>query len=238
LLVVLVFAAAALWLATVIWARSMEVMPGTMGMDLVTFVVMWTLMMAAMMLPSAFTMITLYASMVQSRSKRLSRFIAGYLLTWSLTGVPAFALAWFAGEIAVDHQAWARASAAVIFAAAGLYQLTPLKERCLRHCRTPLGHLLHYGSYRGAFRDLRAGMHHGLFCLGCCWGLMLLMVAFGVMNLATMTILAGVIALEKQWTHGEKVARGVGILALLLAIGVLFVPDLAPGLLATAMDAM
>lgn len=236
-LIILILAVAVLWLLTAIWAQSMGVMPGTMGMGLVTFVVMWTLMMAAMMLPSAFTMITLYAKTVQTRQRRLALFIGGYLLAWALTGIPAFALAWIAGRIATAHASWATPAAAVIFASCGLYQLTPLKDRCLRHCRTPLGHLLHYGSYQGAFRDLRAGAHHGLFCLGCCWGLMILMVAFGIMNIMAMIVLAVVIALEKQWSHGEAVAKIVGVTSLILVIGVIFAPELAPGLLATAMNA-
>jgi predicted metal-binding membrane protein len=238
ILIALVLAAAALWLTVIIWAGSMEIMPGTMGMGAVVFVVMWTLMMAAMMLPSAFTMITLYTRAVQMRQRRLGLFVAGYLLAWSLTGIPAFALAWGAGKIVTERSSWDSAAAAAIFASCGLYQLTPLKDRCLRHCRTPLGHLLHYGNFRGTFRDLRAGAHHGLFCLGCCWGLMALMIAFGVMNIVAMIILAAVVALEKQWSHGETVAKAVGAVALLLAIGVLFLPELAPGLLVTAMDSM
>ena len=72
------------------------------------------------------------------------------------------------------------------FAAAGLYQLTPLKDLCLSHCRSPLGLLLHYGSYRGKARDLRVGVHHGGYCLGCCWALMVILIAVGVMNIAAM----------------------------------------------------
>jgi predicted metal-binding membrane protein len=126
----------------------------------------------------------------------------------------------------------------VIFAAAGLYQLTSLKHRCLRHCRSPLAHLMHYGNYRGRLRDLRAGAHHGFFCLGCCWGLMLLMIAFGVMNLLAMVVLAGVIGIEKQWRHGERFARVTGAVSLALAVAVIFVPELAPGLDGGVMDTM
>jgi predicted metal-binding membrane protein len=230
ILIALLLVGAALWLATIIWAQDMEVMPGTMGLGLATFVGMWTLMMAAMMLPSAFTMIVLYASMVQSQHRRLGLFIGGYLLAWSLTGIPAFGLAWATGRIAADYASWTTTSAVVIFASCGLYQLTPLKDRCLRHCRTPLSHLLHYGSYRGALRDLRAGAHHGLYCLGCCWGLMALIIAFGVMNLVAMVALAGVVVLEKQWVHGEAVAKVAGVVSLLLAVAVIFAPGIAPGL--------
>lgn len=231
ILVVLTLVAAALWLATIVWARSMGVMPGTMGMGLAAFVVMWTLMMAAMMLPSSSTMVSLYAGILQAdRNRRLTAFVAGYVLVWSLTGIPVFALAWLAGRVAVDQPGWATATASAMFATCAVYQLTPLKDRCLRHCRSPLSHLLHYGNYRGRLRDLRAGLHHGMFCLGCCWALMMLMIAFGVMNLVAMIVLAGVVALEKQWSRGEAVPRITGVVSLALAVGVIFAPDLAPGL--------
>ena len=239
ILIALFLVAAALWLTIITWARDMESMPGTMGLGLAAFVVVWAFMMAAMMLPSSITMVSLYTGTLQTRRyRRLVAFLAGYVLAWSLTGIPAFALAWAAGRIAVDYPGWATGAAALIFATTGVYQLTSLKDRCLRHCRSPLSHLLHYSSYRGKLRDVRAGLHHGLFCLGCCWGLMVLMVAFGVMNLGVMIVLAGVVALEKQWSHGEKVARVVGVVSLILAIGVIFIPDLAPGLQGAVMDSM
>ena len=195
--------------------------------------------MAAMMLPSAMPMITLYARTVrQPRSIRMALFGSGYVLAWALTGIPAFGLAWVAGRVAVDHQGWATGTAVLLFAATGIYQLTSIKHRCLQHCRSPLAHLLHYGNYRGRFRDLRAGGHHGLFCLACCWALMALMVAFGVMNLAAMVVLAGAIAIEKQWSHGDGFARVVGLVSLGLAVLVIFYPGLAPGLHAGTMNSM
>jgi predicted metal-binding membrane protein len=122
----------------------------------------------------------------------------------------------------------------VVFAACGVYQLTPLKSRCLKHCRSPLSLLLHYGSYRGRLLDVRAGAHHGAWCLGCCWSLMALFVVVGVMNLAAMVVLAAVVLAEKLWMHGELLARVVGIAALALAVAVIWVPALAPGLQGTS----
>jgi predicted metal-binding membrane protein len=227
------------WLGTVIWAQDMDVVPGTMGMSLLAFVVMWTLMMTAVMLPSALPMITIYSKTIRtSRGPRIASFASGYLLAWSLTGVPAFLLAWTAGEIATEYSGWTTAASVVIFASAGIYQLTSLKYRCLQHCRSPIANLLHYGNYRGRLRDLRAGAHHGFFCLGCCWGLMLLMIAFGVMNLFAMAALAGVIAIEKQWKHGERFAQAAGVACLVLAVAVIFFPDLAPGLNGDVMTSM
>ena len=123
--------------------------------------------------------------------------------------------------------------ARAVFATCGLYQLTPLKSRCLKHCRSPLSLLLHYGAYRGRLRDVRAGVHHGAYCLGCCWSLMALFVVVGVMNLAAMVVLAIVVLAEKLSVHGELLARIVGITALALAIVVIWVPELAPGLPST-----
>jgi predicted metal-binding membrane protein len=124
----------------------------------------------------------------------------------------------------------ARVVAVAAFGALGVYQLTPLKFRCLSHCRSPLAHLLHYTSFRGPFRDLRAGIEHGLYCLGCCWALMLVLVALGVMNLPAMIAVAAIIAVEKVWRFGETFARVVGVGALVYAVLVGIQPALAPGL--------
>ncbi|HET7037527.1 MAG TPA: DUF2182 domain-containing protein [Thermomicrobiaceae bacterium] len=219
------------WLGTIIWARGMGIMPGTMGLNLAVFVVMWTLMMAAMMLPSAVPMVLLYArTLPAGAGSRLALFGLSYLLIWALAGVPAFALAWLAGRVAPAHPTLSVAAAALIFAGCGVYQLSGLQRRCLTHCRSPLAQLLHYGNYRGRLRDLRAGAHHGAYCLGCCAALMVLLIAFGVMNLTAMVVLAVVIAIEKQWSHGAGFARLVGIASLALAVLVIIYPGLAPGL--------
>jgi predicted metal-binding membrane protein len=120
--------------------------------------------------------------------------------------------------------------AATVFVVGGIYQLTPLKERCLLHCRSPLGLLLHYGSYRGRTRDLRAAMHHGAYCLGCCWALMLLFIAFGAMNIAAMVGLAAVVFTEKVSPRGDRLSHVFGIGCLALAAAVLIWPGIAPGL--------
>ena len=110
------------------------------------------------------------------------------------------------------------------------FQLTPLKYRCLDHCRSPIGHMFHYAAWSGPTKDLRAGVHHGLYCLGCCWALMVLMVAFGVMNVWAMVGLALVVAAEKLWRHGEHVARVAGFASIALAVVVAIAPGIAPGL--------
>ena len=117
-----------------------------------------------------------------------------------------------------------------IFAACGIYQLTPIKDRCLARCRSPLGFVMKYGSYQGRLRDLRVGMHHGAFCLACCWALMAVLVAVGLMNLAAMVVLAAVVLVEKTSKWGPRFSRVVGVVALVLAVAVVFRPSLAAGL--------
>jgi predicted metal-binding membrane protein len=232
---VLLLVAAVAWLVTAGRAAAMAGMTGTMGLGMAAFVGMWTPMMAAMMLPSVVPVASMYQRSIRShRALRLAGFTGGYLLAWVGAGIPAFLLTAFVAELVNDHPAWATAVAVTVFASCGVYQLTPLKSRCLKHCRSPLSLLLHYGSYRGALRDLRAGTHHGAYCLGCCWSLMALLVVLGMMNLAAMVVLAAVVLVEKLWVHGELLARIVGIAALALAVAVIFLPELAPGLHGTS----
>jgi predicted metal-binding membrane protein len=220
------------WLALALQAGSMGLIPVTMGVAMPSFVVMWTLMVAAMMVPSITPLASRYLrTIVSSRSFGLLGFIAGYLGVWTATGVLAFALAWLAGRIAATSPLSATVTAAAIFAIGGIYQFTPLKDRCLARCRVPIALLLRYASWRGSLRHLRVGVHHGAYCLGCCWSLMLLMLAFGVMNIGAMLLLAAVIALEKVWTHGVLLSRLVGVACCALVVAVLWTPGLAPGLI-------
>jgi hypothetical protein len=231
--VVLLILAVVAWVATIGWAtsRDMSAMPGTMGLGLGEFVAMWALMMAAMMLPSVWPFVAVYERTIRShRLLRLCGLAGGYLLAWALVGIAAYGVAWVFGELAAERPGLARAVAVAAFAALGIYQLTPLKMRCLSHCRSPLAHLLHYTSFHGPLRDLRAGIEHGLYCVGCCWALMLVLIAFGVMNLAAMIGVAIVIAVEKVWRFGEVFARVVGVSALVFAVLVGIEPSLAPGL--------
>jgi predicted metal-binding membrane protein len=230
----LLIAAAGAWAVIVVLARGMAGMTGTMGLGLAVFLPVWTLMMAAMMLPSVVPTASLYAKTVQgNRTVRIAALVGGYLGAWAAAGLPAYGLAWLAGWLAGRHPSAAHVLAAGLFAGCGIYQLSSLKGRCLAHCRSPLALLLHYGSYRGRFRDMRAGAHHGGYCLGCCWGLMLILVAVGVMNVAAMVGLAAVVLLEKTWRWGPAVGRLAGVAAMALAVTVLWFPWLAPGLHAT-----
>jgi predicted metal-binding membrane protein len=225
--------AAAAWIATIAWvvALDMTLEAGTMGLAFPAFVGMWTLMMAAMMLPAISPLVSMYARSVRGDAGALTAFGSGYLVVWASTGVVAFALSSLFGSLAGDRPGVAHVVAVGAVAAGGVYQLTPMKRWCLRHCRSPLSHLLHYASYRGRTRHLRAGGHHGLVCVGCCWTLMVVLLVVGMMNVPAMIALALLIAFEKQWRHGELLARLAGVAALVFAVAVAIDADLAPGLI-------
>ncbi len=227
----LLILAAGAWAATIALIRGMAGMTGTMGLGLALFVPVWTLMMAAMMLPSVAPTASLYAKTFRdNRALRIAGLVVGYLAVWAAAGVPAYGLAWLAGWLTMGHPGGAHVMAVAVFAVCGIYQLSSLKDRCLAHCRSPLGLLLHYGSYRGRSRDLRVGVHHGAYCLGCCWGLMVILIAVGVMNLVAMIGLAALVLVEKVWRWGPATGRLAGAAVLALAVATIWLPWLAPGL--------
>ncbi|MEU5208738.1 DUF2182 domain-containing protein [Streptomyces sp. NPDC020742] len=235
----LLVAAAAAWVWVVTGWGGMRAVPGTMGLGLPAFLAVWALMMAAMMLPATTPVAALYARTITvHRAPRMVVFTVAYLLVWAAAGLPAYALAVGLGRATSLPTMAGTAVAAAVFAVSGVYQLTPLKDRCLARCRSPLGLMLRYASYPGRSRDLRAGAHHGAFCLGCCWSLMVLLAAFGLMNLWAMVVLAAVISAEKLVPAGPRVARAVGIASIALAVAVFWVPALAPGLTGGGMTGM
>jgi predicted metal-binding membrane protein len=149
---------------------------------------MWTAMMFPSMAPVAilWTPSIVYRSSSAVASYRIALFVTGYLLAWAFAGVLAFfGLTLFEHVLVLagNHAGWLGAA---IFVTAGVYQLTSFKDVCLRHCRSPMSLLVHYTSFRGPAIDLRVGFHHGLYCVACCWGLMLILVAVGVMNIPAM----------------------------------------------------
>jgi predicted metal-binding membrane protein len=240
----LVILAVAAWFVTVAQARGMGIGPGTMGMDLPIFVGTWVVMMAAMMFPSVAPVTILWTRTIYrketggARARRISEFVTGYLVAWTAFGLVAFAALVATGrlaELAPDAARWLGVG---IFVLAGIYQLTPLKDVCLRHCRSPIAQLLHYGNLKGPARDLRVGLFHGLYCVGCCWGLMVVLIALGAMNVAAMAALAAVIALEKLWRRGLGLARVAGLGLIVVAVLAAIYPSLLPGLHVSGMDGM
>lgn len=125
-----------------------------------------------------------------------------------------------------------------IFAAAGIYQLTPWKEWCLGLCRSPIGALVHYIGFNGRSRDLRIRIHHGATCVGCCWALMIVLIAVGVMNVPAMAALGVTIFTEKLWRHGKPFGQAIGILLLAAGFLAIWFSWLLPGLHASGMPRM
>lgn len=227
---VLLIAAAFAWVAIIAWSHATGAMSGTMGLELPAFLVAWTVMMAAMMLPSVAPVASLYArSITGHRTLRLTVFTGGYLVVWASAGVLAFAIGAVIGSLAAANPSLGIAAGAAAYLACGIYQLSPLKARCLRHCRSPIALLFKYTAYQGPLRDFRVGLHHGAYCLGCCWALMIVLLALGAMSVVPMLILAAVVITEKLWSKGETFSRLVGVAALALAVATIWVPTLAAG---------
>jgi predicted metal-binding membrane protein len=236
---ILLIVAAGAWLATIVVAGDMGAVPGTMGLGLVGFLGAWTLMMTAMMLPSVAPLASLYTRTMRGhRVRRITLLTSGYLAVWAAVGLVAFALAAGADRLAEHAPGWAQGVAIASCLACGVYQMTDVKDRCLQHCRSPLGHLLRYTSWRGPLVDVRVGVEHGGWCLACCWSLMILLITFGVMNVVAMVILAAVIVIEKVLAPGRWFSIGVGLAALGLGLAIWVDPSLAPGLHASVDMAM
>jgi predicted metal-binding membrane protein len=242
--IVLAALAAVAWAITVAQARSMGNGPGTMGLALLPFLGLWVAMMAAMMLPSVAPVAVLWTRLISGasagpgRTVRMSAFLSGYLVAWAACGAVAFAALAGTGRLLTASPVAAKWLGVAIFIAAGIYQLTPWKDWCLRRCRSPIGALMYYLGFKGRSRDVRVGLHHGATCAGCCWGLMIVLIAVGVMNVAVMAALAAVIFVEKLWRYGKPFGQAVGVV--LVAVGVLAIwfPWLLPGLHVSAMAAM
>jgi predicted metal-binding membrane protein len=156
--------------------------------------------------------------------------VAGYLLVWAAFGLPVFLLQQVLMLAASDGSMVARVmpyAVAVVLALAGLYQFTPLKEACLRQCRSPLDFMMQRWHGGGAFAALRLGSAHGAYCVGCCWGLMAVLVVAGTMSLAWVTLIALAIFVEKVLPFGRRAGQLTGGLLLLLAMAVALRPEVA-----------
>ncbi len=197
-------------------------LPGWVALGL--FVVSWQLMTAAMMLPSSVPLVRLFWATAQERAA-LAAFLGGYALVWGVFGLAAFAGDALLHEVvhtvpAIEARPWLIGGGVLVLA--GAFQFTKLKEACLDQCRHP-GMFLMRRYRRGAGAAFRLGGEHGVFCLGCCWALMLLMFAAGFANLAWMAALATLTAYEKIGRRGPLVARVAGLA--LVAGGVLVLAE-------------
>jgi predicted metal-binding membrane protein len=190
---------------------------------------MWAVMMVAMMLPSATPMVLTYATVVrriaqkQSPTASTALFAAGYVLVWSGFSLVATGLQWALEHLALLSPALVASSPWLgggLLIVAGLYQWAPLKEFCLRHCQSPLSFIASRWC-AGEVGALKMGLHHGLFCVGCCWALMLLLFVGGVMNLIWVAAIASFVLLEKLLPARSQVGRWISGGGLVVAGGVL-----------------
>jgi predicted metal-binding membrane protein len=220
------------WWSTVDSMGGMDQAPGADLGTLGWFLGVWVVMMAAMMLPSVAPTVALYSVMTRRRAPLQPLvFTSGYLLTWAAAGLLAFAISQLARDRIGGQIAWestGRWVAGAILIVAAAYEVTPLKDACLRRCRSPLGYLL--GSWRdGPAGALRMGAGHGLWCVGCCWGLMAALFALGVMNIAWMAFVAALIAGEKALPWARVATYGTATILLVLGVLVVAAPEAIPG---------
>lgn len=204
----------------------------TMGQSWPLFLAMWVAMMVAMMFPAAAPMVLMYARMRHQARASTALFTGCYIVLWFIFGAGAYLLS--AGvDAAAAHSAWVTSNwgrvGGGLLVLAGVYQLTPLKDACLRQCRSPLAFMMTRwrDGRRGA---MRLGFVHGLYCMGCCWMLFLILIPLGVMNVAATVAIAGLVFTEKVIPHG----RGVGIVAAAALIGYGAAIATHPALLPTA----
>ena len=178
------------------------------------FIGIWVVMMAAMMFPSVAPTVALYARMTRARTSLAPLvFTAGYLVTWALPGLLAYGI-WRAAHHQLSEAGGWLVGGTLVVAAA--YELTPLKNACLSKCRSPFGFLV--GSWRdGLPGALAMGVRHGAWCIGCCWALMAALFALGVMSIAWMAVVGGLIALEKTLPWRRVATYGVAATLLVLA---------------------
>ena len=186
---------------------------------------MWAVMMTGMMLPSAGPMIVLAAGTGPARARHAYLLALGYLAVWALFSVGATALQWQLARLFVVTpmmEVSSRTAAAVFLVVAGVYQWTPWKRACLVACQSPLAFLMRRWR-SGAWGAFRMGAEHGAYCVGCCWAVMLLLFAGGVMNLAVIAALTAFVAFEKLAPAGIQSTRLSG--ALLIGVAAWLLSD-------------
>ncbi|MFN2397624.1 MAG: DUF2182 domain-containing protein [Gemmatimonadaceae bacterium] len=202
---------------------------GTSGLAAPLFVVGWALMTMAMMLPTSLPVLTVFHTITRRRSDRsllVALVIVGYLFVWTMFGVAVHfgnvVLQWLAsGSLRLTENS--RAVAPALLLLAGLFQFTPLKYRCLDKCRSPLSFVIeHWQGRHDRWQAFRLGVDHGVFCVGCCWALMLLMFVVGVGSVVWMMILALVMGVEKNVAWGRRLSIPLGV-ALLVSGAAYFV---------------
>lgn len=231
----LVLAASVAWVALLAWQASpwgRFLQHADAGLALpaetVLFVAGWALMIVAMMLPTSIPLVATFTRLVSRRDRPavlVGLVVAGYLAVWSAFGLAAY-LADRLVHAAVDALPWLAEHPQLIIAAtllaAGLYQFSSLKYRCLEACRSPLGFVLdRWRGERPAREALTLGVAHGAFCVGCCWSLMLVMFGVGLGSLGWMLVIGGIMAAEKNLPAARGLTRPLGVVLVLAAVAAL-----------------
>ena len=213
-----------------------EAMSLTMGMGAPVFLGIWIIMMIAMMFPTAAPMILAFTRVQAAKESRGQPFVptwvfvGAYLGVWTTAGVAAYLGAVGASRLA-DESMWLMDNAGriggAVLVAAGVYQLSPLKRMCLSKCRTPMTFIL--TSWRDGTRGaLNMGVRHGIYCLGCCWMLFVILFPLGIMNVAIMAVVTLLIFAEKSLPMGPQVARVAATVLVGYGFLVLAVPEVLP----------
>ena len=228
------------WLSLALWSASPwsrylhhDAGPGGGGLDIAfglplevaLFAAGWVLMIVAMMLPSSVPLVLIFSGVVGRRPRPgmlVGLLLAGYLVTWTGFGVAAWVLD-RGIHAAVDASPWLAEHPQLIIATtlfvAGLWQFSPLRDRCLDECRSPFGFIVN--RWRGtAIRreSFLMGVAHAAFCIGCCWSLMLVMFGVGLGSLTAMLALGAITAVEKNLAWGRRLTRPIGLLLVLAAV--------------------
>jgi len=225
------------WLALWLWDRSpygrylshhsLDVVREDAALAPV-FVAGWVVMVIAMMLPTSLPLITLFQSMTRARRRQgwlIGLLIGGYLAAWTIFGALVYgADGILHGVVERSHwladNAWRFSTLTVL--AAGAFQFTALKYHCLDKCRSPLAFIAEHWHGRNPAREaLNLGVRHGLFCIGCCWALMLLMFAVGAGSLGWMLILGALMAVEKNLPWGRQIGKPLGVVLLIAGVALL-----------------
>jgi predicted metal-binding membrane protein len=185
------------------------------------YLLMWGVMMVAMMYPSSAPLVRLYHATLTGRGRgerllRVGAFLGGYTAVWTAVGVVPLGVNLV---VPVSTVAASDVLFGTTLLALAAYQLSPHKDRCLEHCRTPLGFLMSH-SRPGVRGAARMGLDHGAFCLGCCWALFAFMVVVGTMNLVWMALITVVLSVERTVSWGDRLARAVGVVSGVAGAGV------------------
>ncbi len=197
-----------------------------LAIDFVMMFLMWAIMMVAMMVPSAMRAVLIYAAIAKRGQHEKSviapvyLFVSGYIASWALFSLAATGLQWGLERAALLSPMMVSTSAslgAALLIAAGIYQLTPLKDACLKHCQSPIVYLAH--NYRpGQVQAFLLGIKHGGYCLGCCWVLMGLLFVGGVMNLLWILVISLFVCVEKLLPAVLRSTRLSGVIMVLAGL--------------------